>query len=489
MGYPEQTVPNILTNDLGVATGVQRVLFGKYFRRVVTCTEVLADFITGAASTCAAYYLYFSLEIGRHIHYPLQEVAVVASVVGMLITLLMAGNGAYKGGMSLLRIRETERAIRIPWQALFLLLPISFFLGRTFSRGALILALVILPMLLIAQKEFLFSAIRILHAKGYGVRRVVIYGGGYTGRRILSALLQSPKLGLNPIGIVDDSPELEGKSISELCYRRRRSVAVKRGPVTPELLRLCRCDMLVIAIPSLSRDRFPSALQAAREAKAEIAFLADHAVSGHLWTESIDIDGLLLTSVGAPTASWHYDITKRAFDILSSFLLLLIFGFAFPAVFLLVRLDSPGPVLFVQDRVGKKGRPFSMYKFRSMRTDAPKYEVSPKESQDSRITRVGRFLRKTSLDEIPQILNVLKGDMSMVGPRPEMPFIVERYDLRQRQRLEVTPGITGLWQLSADRAFHIHENIQYDLYYIRNRSFFLDLSILVHTVFFAMRGI
>jgi lipopolysaccharide/colanic/teichoic acid biosynthesis glycosyltransferase len=108
---------------------------------------------------------------------------------------------------------------------------------------------------------------------------------------------------------------------------------------------------------------------------------------------------------------------------------------------------------------------------------------------DERITRVGRLLRKVSLDELPQLINVLAGDMSLVGPRPEMPFLVDQYNSFQRQRLEVIPGITGLWQLSADRAFHIHENIQYDMYYIRNRGFFLDLAILLHTVIFAVRGI
>ncbi len=488
MGYPEQGVANILTEDLSTIAGGRRDISGKPFRRLITCTEVAADFITGSASICCAYYLYLSLQIGRHIHYPIQQVAIVAFIIGMLITLLMGWDGAYRGGISLLRIRETERAIRIPWQALLLLLPVTFFLGRTFSRGALLLAFVILPILLSIQKECLFFAIRLLHGKGYGVRRVVIYGGGYTGRRVLSSLLQSPKLGLNPVGIIDDNPELKGRHIFELSYRRHRSTCVQHGPVTPELLKSFQCDVLVIAIPSLSRDKFPSTLQAAAEANAEVAFLSDQGVSD-LWAESIDIDGLLLTTGGSPTAAWYYDVAKRAFDILGSSILLLFLSFILAAISLLIRADSPGPVFFVQERVGRKGQLFKMYKFRSMHTDTPKYGVSPSDSGDRRITRVGRFLRKTSLDEVPQIFNVLKGDMSLVGPRPEMPFIVERYNSLQRQRLQVLPGITGLWQLSADRAFHIHENIQYDLYYIRNRSFFMDIAIMLHTMFFAMRGI
>jgi lipopolysaccharide/colanic/teichoic acid biosynthesis glycosyltransferase len=123
-----------------------------------------------------------------------------------------------------------------------------------------------------------------------------------------------------------------------------------------------------------------------------------------------------------------------------------------------------------------------------MRVDVPKFGLHPTAADDPRVTRIGRWLRRTSLDELPQLINILKGDMSLVGPRPEMPFIVERYNARHRQRLQVTPGLTGLWQLSADRSFLIHENIQYDLYYIRHRNFFMDLAILLHTAEFAMKG-
>jgi lipopolysaccharide/colanic/teichoic acid biosynthesis glycosyltransferase len=140
-------------------------------------------------------------------------------------------------------------------------------------------------------------------------------------------------------------------------------------------------------------------------------------------------------------------------------------------------------------RVGKKGRQFCLYKFRTMYKDAPKFALHPTECDDPRVTRVGAWLRKSSFDELPQLINVIKGDMSLVGPRPEMPFIVEGYEARHRERLKATPGLTGLWQLSADRRYLIHENIEYDLYYIRNRNFFFDLAILLHTVVFAMQGI
>lgn len=139
--------------------------------------------------------------------------------------------------------------------------------------------------------------------------------------------------------------------------------------------------------------------------------------------------------------------------------------------------------------MGKDGKIFQIYKFRSMLTDADPYSVNPSDQNDPRITRAGRFLRKTSLDELPQIINVLKGNMSFVGPRPEMPFIVAEYNEIHLERLKVLPGITGLWQLSGDRKKAIHENMDYDLYYIRNASFFLDVTILIETLIFAFRGI
>ena len=121
--------------------------------------------------------------------------------------------------------------------------------------------------------------------------------------------------------------------------------------------------------------------------------------------------------------------------------------------------------------------------------DAPKYARTPADPADSRITKVGRWLRRTSLDELPQLFNVFRGDMSLVGPRPEMPFIVETYSLLERQRLLAKPGITGVWQISAVRGEPIHANIEYDLFYLENRSILLDLAIIVKTILSVIRGV
>ena len=139
-------------------------------------------------------------------------------------------------------------------------------------------------------------------------------------------------------------------------------------------------------------------------------------------------------------------------------------------------------MLFRQARVGRGGRHFTLYKLRTMGSDSEPYAVAPRGRDDERVTAYGAWLRRTSIDELPQLWNVLRGEMSLVGPRPEMPFIVESYDEWQRRRTTVKPGITGLWQILGRKDLPMHENLQYDFYYIRNRSFGLDLSILMRTV-------
>jgi lipopolysaccharide/colanic/teichoic acid biosynthesis glycosyltransferase len=156
---------------------------------------------------------------------------------------------------------------------------------------------------------------------------------------------------------------------------------------------------------------------------------------------------------------------------------------------ILIKLDSPGPVFFRHRRVGRNGEHFVLWKFRSMRADVSEYEVSPRSAVDDRLTRIGRLIRRLSVDEMPQLINVLKGDMSMVGPRPEMPFIVASYRPADYERLIARPGITGLWQISPARAFPIHENLQYDLHYIRNQNFLLDCAIILRTITAVIHGI
>ena len=488
MSAPEFFASSLHAENLASSPKERQAISRDLFRSVIALSEVSADFLTCAAGIFAAYFIHLSLHMGTQLRYPVREIAAISIVFGLFVVLLMQRDGAYRGDGSLLQIRETERAIRIPAQSLLLSLPFSLLLNLNFSCMQFFIAIILIPLLLILQKQMFSSIIRILQVREYGIERVVVYGAGETGKRIVSALLYSSRLGLRPVAVIDDSPELAGDSMFEMGYRRSRSVPVQPGPVTAALLKSCRCNMLMVAIPNLSTEKLTNAVYAARQARLRIAFLLGSPLQEPQWTESTAIDGLLLTSTLEQAAPWYYAAAKRIADLILSSLLLVFFSPLLCLIAFLIRLDSPGPALFVQKRVGRHGELFDMYKFRSMYTSAPKYDVSPTKSCDPRITRIGKLLRRLSLDELPQLMNVFLGNMSMVGPRPEMPFVVQRYNSRHRQRLQVIPGITGLWQLSADRALPIHENIEYDLYYIRNRTFFMDMSVLIHTLLFAMGG-
>lgn len=203
-----------------------------------------------------------------------------------------------------------------------------------------------------------------------------------------------------------------------------------------------------------------------------------------------------------------YSFTKRIIDIIVASIGLILSLPLIAIIAYAIKLDSAGPVFFRQKRIGKnrrhntngnghlcdrrnrnlKGKPFYIYKFRTMTNNVESYAISPNDDSDARLTPIGKIIRSICLDELPQLLNVLKGEMSLVGPRPEMPFIVKNYRQLESLRLAVKPGITGLWQLYGSRKQHIHENLQYDLEYIKNRSLKLDLKIMIKTIGFMLRS-
>jgi exopolysaccharide biosynthesis polyprenyl glycosylphosphotransferase len=197
----------------------------------------------------------------------------------------------------------------------------------------------------------------------------------------------------------------------------------------------------------------------------------------------IDLVGdLPLVRLGRETVHPLYAPLQRALDVCGALIGLLLAGALMLWCALRIRATSLGPAIFAHERVGRNGRIFTMYKFRTLHCDTLPSAVAPRAASDPRVTEYGKWLRATSIDELPQLFNVLRGEMSLVGPRPEMPFIVDTYDEWQRRRLAVKPGITGLWQILGRKDLPMHENLQYDFYYIRNRSLALDVSILLRTI-------
>ncbi len=458
------------------------------FERVVTAAESLLDVAAVVCAVWFSYALYHALQLGQSIRYAASEIDAGAVIVAVIFVLGMQAQGAYQPGRSLLGVRETERVLRVTAQSFLVLLAVGMMSSQLISRWLLAIGSLLVPSAVLLERhlaERLFWWMRVRWGR---MRRAVIYGTGPAARRLFSSLVRSPKSALHPVAFLEDR-RAAARVIYAASYTRRQHAPVVSGPVTSRLLRQWEAQELIIASPDVSREKFATLAAEVAEAGVRISFLPHPMAPSELWVQYREVDGLLLATPEPPASNPAHELLKRILDITMGLTVLLLSLPLWLVIAGTIRFTSPGPVLFVHERVGANGKRFRLYKFRTMYVDAPAYSHSPSSPLDPRITRIGRYLRRTSLDELPQILNVLKGEMSLVGPRPEMPFIVDTYDEAQRQRLLLKPGITGLWQLSADRAYQIHENIEYDFYYLRHHNLFMDVAILLHTAIFAMRGI
>ena len=328
---------------------------------------------------------------------------------------------------------------------------------------------------LLFQKHIFRVLLRNFRLGGYGSqRRVLIYGIPDCTRKLESAIERSSRTGMQIAALIDSSSATEPELTNDMSV-----------PV----IRAHKIDTILVAQPHVSVPTVLKLRALATDAQVAIYFLAGLPGDGRGETDHLEFDGQHLYGPHQVQEHPLHAVASRALDLAAGVTLLSLFGIPMAIAAVLVRFSSPGPILFRQIRVGRNGKPFTMFKFRTMHQTLCHDSVSPATSADPRITRVGRILRKTSLDEMPQLFNVVKGDMAMVGPRPEMPFIVADYKDVHRQRLAVKPGLTGLWQISKHRAQPIHENIEYDLYYLKHRSLSVDLAVLLHTMVFAVHGI
>jgi exopolysaccharide biosynthesis polyprenyl glycosylphosphotransferase len=351
----------------------------------------------------------------------------------------------------------------------------------TISRATLLVIFALVLVGMTASRFASFKVIQRLHQEGIGNRNVLIYGAGETGRHLQRKFRLVPTLGLNLVGYCDDD-------------RSRVGMHVDRARVLggfEDLERVIgehKVSEVFLAIPEAQEERVMAVLVELERlgVTCHIVPRLYHLMSFNLRMVNVDSIPLFTRAVRRPSFFTH--ASKRALDLVVASLVLI---FAFPVlvmIAILIRRESPGPVFFVQERIGRDGRPFRMYKFRTMHHHLSGDAPTPRSHDDPRITAIGRWLRRFSLDELPQFLNVLGGSMSVVGPRPEMRFIVEQYGPLDRERLRVKPGITGLWQISYARELAIHQNLDYDLYYIEHQSLLLDLVIIALTGFAVVKG-
>lgn len=342
--------------------------------------------------------------------------------------------------------------------------------------------------LISAGRFFLRLNLRRLRRRGHNVKTLLLVGGGARGRRFAAQINLRQDLGYRLLGYLDNEATFAGQDIEGTPW-------IGTIEELPRIITTEVIDEVAIALPIKSQYS---------QIEAVVMMLEEQGITTHLLSDlfpqklarsqSTDLDGLPLVSLhSAPLFSWRTE-AKRIFDFAAATLLLLITSPALVLVALIIKLESKGPILFVQERVGLNKRRFRMLKFRTMQRDAEarmseiehlNEKTGPifKIRSDPRITSVGRWLRRTSIDELPQLVNVLLGDMSIVGPRPLSVRDATRMELAwQKRRFSVKPGLTCLWQVSGRSNLSFDQWMQLDLEYIDRWSLGLDATILLRTI-------
>lgn len=366
--------------------------------------------------------------------------------------------------------------------------------AETYSRGALLMAFALLCLLVPLGRAV--ARLAFSHRSWWG-HSVVVLGSGQTATRIVRHLKRQPQAGLSPAGVLTDDPSPRGRGrIGGVPVLGGLNDLASMGPNHG-------IRYAVIAMCDIPTHRIDGLVDRLDEAFEHVLIVPDIGGMSTLWVDSVDVGGALGLRVKHRLTDPTRRAIKRSLDLalIAMFSPLLVPLFA--ALALLVKLTSRGPVFYSQERVGRNGIPFRALKFRSMHADADaqleaclrscperrrQWERCQKLDEDPRITPLGRWLRRTSLDELPQLINVLRDEMSLVGPRPVVRSELVRYGRFQKIMLKAKPGITGLWQVSGRNRLTYDERVAYDVYYVRNWSVWLDLYVLARTVIPVMRG-
>jgi undecaprenyl-phosphate galactose phosphotransferase len=407
----------------------------------------------------------------------------------------------YKINVFLTIIEQSIAIVKAVGYCIVGLIVLSFFIkGLSYFESRLIVAYLfgvsvlnlILFRTLIFRNVFLFAA-----EKKILQRKVLIAGTDRTARLIATKLMIETSLGLKIVGFIDDEYRV-GERIFENLHVVGSLAQMK------EIVQRENVDEIIIAASNISHQKLIDIIDQAKQTAAVVKISSElyGIVPDKVWIEQYaDVPVIAMMQNHKNTL---FIIYKRLVDITLSLTGILLLAVPFLIIALIIKLTSKGPVFFKQTRIGKDGKPFEFYKFRSMYLNNDdsihreftknlireskqatvnsdgKLEVK-KIVNDPRITPIGRFLRKTSVDELPQLFNVLKGDMSLVGPRPCLPYEWEEYEMWHRRRLSVVPGCTGLWQVSGRSAVGFNDMVILDLFYIDNMSPIFDFKLILRT--------
>lgn len=450
----------------------------KRFELILTALLVPLDYVMLLLAAALAYYLRFTaIADVRPVLYelPFGDYLRWAALAGLAWLVAFALAGLYSRRAARRPADEVAKIfVGCSTGALAIVL-LVFFQRELFSSRFIILAGWLLAIVSVTLGRFIIRVIQaVLLRRGIGVRQAVIVGGDATADDLVSQIAQRPDLGLRVAARLPDGTESSLAALSQ------------RFATTP-------VDEVIVADPTLPHDQTQRLLEVVREHHVAFRYAADVFDARATHVEVTTLAGIPLIEIKrTPLDGWG-KILKRTVDVLLSGLGLIIGSPILALVAAAVRLDSEGGALVGLARIGERGRAFTLYKFRSMvknahelkknlvalneRSDGPLFKIT----NDPRVTRVGRFIRRTSLDELPQLWNVLHGDMSLVGPRPHEPEEVAKYESHHRKLLTIKPGMTGLAQVSGRSVLSFEEEVRLDSFYIENWSLKLDFQILLRT--------
>jgi len=361
-----------------------------------------------------------------------------------------------------------------------------------FSRTFVLLFFLSAVSTLLLERIVIFGLLKIVRRKGYNYRTMLVVGTGKVAQHFARLVRSHGEWGFRLIGFMDVEPTRVGHELL--------GVPVLGGlEKLPDVLHERIVDEVVFALPRRFLGHIEDSLKSCEEIGVRAHVLLDWYSMQIAKTKLGELHGMPLLTLTTTPVSEAKLLLKRAFDVIVSVLLLILLSPLFLIVSALIKLTSPGPVFFKQERCGLGGRRFKFYKFRSMNIDAEERkkglehlnEMSGpvfKIKDDPRITPVGRILRKFSIDELPQLINVLIGEMSLVGPRPPIPDEVQKYERWQKRRLSMRPGLTCLWQINGRNEVDFDQWMKLDLEYIDNWSLGLDFKILLKTIPVVLTG-
>lgn len=357
------------------------------------------------------------------------------------------------------------------------------------SRTVVLLTIGITVLLLSARRGWWRYVIYQRHEQGIDVRNILIVGTSHVSKSLRSHLEAIRHLGFNFKGYIQFSPADREAPQDEILGTVHELIAVARSNFVDEIFVATPCE----------RGMVKRIVSEAMEAGIDVRVVPD-LYDGLAWGAPVEYLGqfptIPLHRRGLPVTE---QVAKRAIDLIAAICGLLVLAPVLLIIAIAVKLDSAGPVFYGAERIGKRGRKFKCMKFRTMVADADQrkadlYHMNERDGvifkirNDPRITRLGRFLRKYSLDELPQLFNVLRGEMSLVGPRPPIATEVQQYELMHLRRLAVCPGITGLWQVEARQDPSFDSYISFDTAYVENWSLWLDVKILIRTIGVVIAG-